>query len=85
MPSKVRKQIYLEPGQVKRLKQLSRDTGLPEAELIRQALDQQGPRVTSRQYDRTMWERERAFIEHLIQQGPVSGGRTWRREDLHER
>jgi len=31
------------------------------------------------------WARERRFIEDLIAQGPVPGGRTWTREDLYDR
>ena len=30
------------------------------------------------------WEKERAFISQLIEQGPVSGQRTWAREELYE-
>jgi hypothetical protein len=30
------------------------------------------------------WEKERAFISQLIEQGPVPGQRTWAREELYE-
>lgn len=30
------------------------------------------------------WEKERAFIIQLIEQGPISGQRTWAREELYE-
>lgn len=39
MAAKVRKQIYLEPEQEARLKQLSVETGIPEAEIIREAIE----------------------------------------------
>lgn len=30
------------------------------------------------------WAEERGYIEALIAQGPVPGGRTWKREDLYD-
>lgn len=85
MTLRVRKQIYIDPGQEKLLKQLTRDTGLAEAEIIRQAIDRQiGPLEQPRR-DLAAWDRERAFIAQLIERGPVSGGRSWKREDLYER
>jgi hypothetical protein len=85
MSVKVRKQIYLEPEQEVVLKRLSQQTGMSEAGIIRQAVDRQTRLLRFRRRDRQAWERELAFIEGLLQQGPVSGGRTWRREDLYER
>lgn len=85
MAHKIRKQIYLESDQAARLKHVSQETGLSEAELIRQALDQQISRAVVSRRDPGAWQRERAFIEHLIELGPVQGGRTWRREELHDR
>ena len=85
MGAKVRKQIYIEREHEAALKHLSRETGIPEAEIIRQALDQH---LRTPRYPRTdlrAWEAERAFIRELIEQGPVLGGRTWRREDLYDR
>jgi len=35
--------------------------------------------------DLSAWQEERDFINQLIQQGPLPGGRSWRREDLYER
>ena len=84
MPTKkVRKQIYLEARQEQLLKQLVQETGATEAELIRQAIDRHTGSF-SPQRDMRAWEEERAFIERLMQQGPACGGRTWKREDLHE-
>jgi len=85
MSVKVRKQIYLEPEQEVVLKRLSQQTGMSEAEIIRQAVDRQTRLLRFRRRDRQAWERELAFIEGFLQQGPLSGGRTWRREDLYER
>ncbi len=85
MPTKVRKQVYIEPRHEQTLKRLSRLQGVTEAEIIRRALDQymHAARLPAR--DVRAWEEERAFIEHLIALGPVAGRRTWQREDLHER
>ena len=85
MVTKVRKQVYIEPYQEQTLKHFSQREGVPEAEIIRRAIDEytRARRILVR--DLRAWERERAFIEHLITLGPVGGRRTWRREDLHER
>ena len=79
---KVRKQIYIEARQEQLLKQLVKETGATEAELIRQAIDRHtGSFVPQR--DVHVWQEERAFIDRLIQEGPVPGGTTWKREELH--
>ena len=85
MAKMVRKQVYIEPRQEALLKQLVRETGTTEAELIRQAIDRQMKVVRFPKQNLRAWQEERAFITHLIQQGPVPGGRSWRREDLYER
>lgn len=85
MAKMVRKQIYIEPRQEALLKRLVRQTGATGAELIRQAIDCQMRLFWPPRRDMRAWEEERAFIVGLIEQGPVNGGRAWRREDLHER
>jgi hypothetical protein len=85
MTAKVRKQIYIESDQEIALKRLARQTGLSEAEIIRRAVDRHMRQFRSRRHDLRAWDKERAFIERLIQQGPVTGERTWQREDLYER
>jgi predicted DNA-binding protein len=80
----VRKQIYLEYQQEKRLKQLSRKLGLTEAELIRQAIDNAlATDVAVVSLSSEVWEQEKGFIRSLIGQGPVSGGRRWTRQELY--
>ena len=85
MTAKVRKQIYIGSDQEARLKQLARQKGVSEAEIIRQAIDLHARSFRQPQPDLSAWEEERAFISHLIEQGPVPGRRTWQREDLYER
>jgi hypothetical protein len=52
---------------------------------IRQAINRQAKvlRLPRRELD--VWETERAFIAQLMAQGPVTGARTWTREDLYGR
>lgn len=84
MAIKVRKQVYIEPHQEAILKRLAREQGITEAEIIRQAIDQHTRMLRVPRRDLTVWEQERTFILGLIEQGPVPGERTWRREELHE-
>lgn len=84
MTTKIRKQIYLEPRQDVILKQLASQTGISEAEIIRQAIDRHTQSFRLAQPDLSAWQEEQAFINHLIEQGSIKGGRTWRREDLYE-
>jgi hypothetical protein len=81
----VRKQVYIEDRQEALLKRLSQATGATEAEIIRQAIDRQARTLLFPRRDLDAWREERAFIQDLIRQGPVPGGRRWRREDLYER
>jgi len=81
----VRKQVYIESRQEILLKRLAQQAGITEAEIIRQAIDQHTKTVVLTNQDLAAWQREVSFIDDLIRQGPVPGGRTWRREELHER
>lgn len=85
MVAKVRKQIYLDVQQNKILKEASQKLGVSEAEIIRQAIMSQTHRLQASHRDIQAWENERQFIDALIEQGTVAGGRTWKREDLYER
>jgi hypothetical protein len=67
------------------LKRLAEATGATEAELIRQAIDQQAKTILFPRRDLNAWREERAFIQALIRQGSVPGQRSWRRKDLYER
>ncbi|HMQ31569.1 MAG TPA: ribbon-helix-helix domain-containing protein [Chloroflexaceae bacterium] len=85
MAVKVRKQIYLDPDQETLLKRLAGATGLPEAELIRQAIDRHIAGGLRLHRDRAAWAEERDYIAELMARGPVAGRRTWQREDLYDR
>lgn len=81
--------IYIDSDQESILKQVAKDKGISEAEIIRQAIDQHSQSIQYHQPDLSAWEKEKAFIQQLISQSPeqgsVSSKRTWRREDLYER
>jgi exonuclease III len=85
MTTKIRKQIYLDAQQNEMLKQASKKLGVSEAEIIRQAIDAQTSQSTLRRKNLTAWKQERQFLQSLLEEGSIAGGRTWKREELHER
>lgn len=85
MTTKVRRQIYIEPQQETALKQLAERTGVSEGEIIRPAIDNHLRSFRRSRPAPEAWEREKEFILALMQRRPVSGGRTWKREDLYDR
>ena len=85
MPTKVRKQIYIEPRQDQTLKRLARLRKNSEAEIIRQAIDEYTRVLHFPARDLAAWAQEKAYIQALMAKGPVEGGRSWRREDLYDR
>ncbi len=85
MAHKVRKQIYLDPQQEAALKRQAAATGVSEAEIIRQAIDNQTRVLRHPAAALEAWEREQEFIRSRMAQGLIAGQRTWRREDLYDR
>jgi hypothetical protein len=82
----VRKQVYIEPRQEVALKQWAVETGLSEAEIIRQAIEQWlKEQARHQEHNLTAWRSEKTFIADLMAQDVVPGGRTWKREDLYDR
>jgi len=83
--SMVRKQVYIGQEQEARLKHRAGILRSSEAELIRVALDRYLDEPAAETGVQTcalpIWD----YIRGLIAKGPVDGGRTWTREDLHER
>jgi len=85
MTTKVPKQIYLEPEQDALLKQVARETGMTEDEIIRDALERHVAELGYAKNHLDAWAEKKAFIMRLIEEGRASGRRTWRREDLYDR
>jgi hypothetical protein len=85
MPNKIRKQIYIDPEQERLLKWSAKRTGLSQAEIIRKALDRGIVAIPSSLPRTDVWKTEVAFIKKWMKKGHVRGGRTWARDDLHER
>jgi len=84
MGTKIRKQIYVEADQNALLKRLAKQTGMTEAEIIRQAIDRQVRLLRFPRRNLQAWQTERTFIQRMMEQGSVTGERTWRRDELYE-
>ena len=81
----IRKQVYIEAEQERKLKKLSKSLGVTEAELIRRAIDGLAPEAEpSSSYPESLapvFELARRLRETL----PLSnGGRTWTRDELYD-
>ncbi|RRR76662.1 MAG: hypothetical protein EI684_02515 [Candidatus Viridilinea halotolerans] len=85
METKICKQIYIEPAQEKMLKYLAGSFGVPEAEIIRQALEQHLQRMQLPERTRSAWQAERVYIAQRAAMQPTMNKRTWSREDLYDR
>jgi hypothetical protein len=83
----VRKQLYVRRRHDDFLKRYSAELGVTEAEIVRDALDSYAAYSGSARHDSSAWAAEEAFIDELVSaaESRVAGGRTWQRDDLHER
>ncbi len=86
MTHMVRKQIYIEKRQKARLKQVAKARGVSEAEIVRQAIDQQlAASGKSFPHDPAAWQRALALMRALQAQGPLPKlGTRWTRDELYE-
>ncbi len=87
MTRMIRKQIYLQKRQDTLLKRLARLRQVSEAELIREAIDQQIGQATVRPAlpDPEAWGKALKFMLELRKRGPVPNQpRTWTRQDAYE-
>ena len=83
----VRKQVYIKHHHEAILKHLARTRGVSEAELIRQAIDQQATAGQARALspDPVAWEEAYQYMLTLRARGPLTGERrTWERNDLYK-
>jgi hypothetical protein len=82
----IRKQLYITKSQEKMLKMKARETGLTEAEIVREAIDKAAYRVEYPLNSTDKWQEELSFINELIAGRQVGQKeRTWKREDLYDR
>ncbi len=85
MAEMVRKQVYIEPRQERRLKALAKQLGVKEAELIRQGIDRGLEGVARSRPDPAAWKEVERFILARMRKGPLKGKRRWTREELYDR
>ncbi len=86
MTQMIRKQIYIQRRQQRLLKRLARRQGVSEAEIIRQAIDQQVQSAASRSLPPDPQALE-AVIQFAIERRRISAGAEpyqWKREDAYE-
>jgi ribbon-helix-helix CopG family protein len=85
MPTKVRKQIYLDQRQNRQLKRLAEARGVSEAEIVRQLIASQAQATSALPPDRAAWEAAHRTMLNLLAQGPLPNRkRSWKRDDLYE-
>ena len=96
----IRKQVYIEPEQEQLLKRRSKELGISEAALIRQAIDRLGAdgdepppnrqaweeakRVIQERMKLPAWQEELAFIKQRMQLRVPQTGRSWTREEIYD-
>ena len=80
----IRKQVYIEPEQDELLKRRSKELGISEAALIRQAIDRLGADGGKSPAARQAWKEELAFIKQRMQLRVPQTGRSWTREEIYE-
>ena len=80
----IRKQVYIEPEQDELLKRRSKELGISEAALIRQAIDRLDADGDKSPPNRQAWEEEMAFIKQRMQLRVPQTGRSWTREEIYD-
>jgi post-segregation antitoxin (ccd killing protein) len=85
MARMVRKQIVIEPEQERALEAHARARGVSQSALIRQAIDSLLEQAEEEERRREAWEAIEEMWRRADAEGWGSGGRTWTREELHER
>jgi hypothetical protein len=85
MARMVRKQIVIEPEQERALEAHARACGVSQSALIRQAIDSLLEQAEEEERRREAWEAIEEMWRRADAEGWGSGGRTWTREELHER
>lgn len=87
MSDLVRKQLYISRKQDAILKKKAAELGMTEAQIVREALDNQLESLYFPRNSLQVWNKEREFIKSLMAStgNTQERDRTWKREDLYER
>ncbi len=81
----VRKQLYLQPEQDRRLKARARALGVTESDIIRQSLDEMARTPPPLPHDPDAWKAEVTFIMKRARLKARGQPRRWTRDDLYDR
>ena len=84
MSELVRKQFYISKSHDALLKERAKELGTTEAELVRKAIENQMGKISFSMKHLNQWQEERKFIRELIGNGPIKGGRVWKRDDIYD-
>lgn len=85
MSTMVRKQIYINPEQEAKLKEIAAKLKMSESELIREGINRALLQPSAIYQDKEAWSKIKSFIQRLSKKTHVKGHRKWRREDLYDR
>ena len=81
----IRKQVYIEPHQERRLKARAKLLGVTEAEIIRQSLERGLGEVSPQHQDPVAWARIVRYIRTRRTRAGRRPVKAWRRDDLYAR
>ena len=85
MARMVRKQIVIDPEQERALEAHAKALGVSQSALIRRAIDSLLRDAEEQVRRQEAWEAIEEMWRRAEAEGWGSGGRTWTREELHER
>ena len=82
----IRKQVYIDPEQEKKLKTLSKRLGVTEAELIRRGIALLEHDSNLEEERRKVWSQELAYMKKRAAENlAIPGGkRTWTRDEMYD-
>ena len=84
MATRVRKTVYLTREQAERVKLHARALGVSESEVVRRAVDADLCRHVSGGTNPAALDKALEFSRKRASMGPLTGKRTWTRDDLYE-
>src|SRR5664279_3418083 len=86
MPTKVRKQIYLDPRQNRQLKRLAEARGVSEAAVVRELIESEAAGGASNPLppDRAAWDGIVAFSQQRAKSGVKGEPYQWNRDEIYE-